>query len=178
MTRNQRGCFSIGTWYVRRCTWRIAAHTAPRSMAHRQPPGHVVWTSSRRLADDKPCSRNTPRETASLWTRTSSSLQQINVACLLQTVWPNRLTSHSMDTALQQQQLLLHPFNGLFSGTTWVSRYQKGKTSLDFNEARDDGVLGWQWHQLDHMQIICTSLQRDNPHQHIITQFLQAGCSS
>ena len=33
--------------------------------------------------------------------------------------------------------LLLHPFNGLFSGTTWVSRYQKGKTSLD--EARDDG---------------------------------------
>jgi len=30
-----------------------------------------------------------------------------------------------------------HPFNGLFSGTTWVSRYQKGKTSLDFTEARD-----------------------------------------
>jgi len=24
------------------------------------------------------------------------------------------------------------------------------------NEARDDGVLGWQWHQLDHMQTICT----------------------
>jgi len=21
---------------------------------------------------------------------------------------------------------------------------------------------GWQWHQLDHMQIICTSLQTDN----------------
>ena len=38
--------------------------------------------------------------------------------------------------------LLLHPFNGLFSRTTWVSRYQKGKTSLDLNEARDDGVLG------------------------------------
>jgi len=26
--------------------------------------------------------------------------------------------------------LLLHPFNGLFSRTTWVNRYQKGKTSL------------------------------------------------
>jgi len=38
--------------------------------------------------------------------------------------------------------LLLHPFNGLFSRTAWVSRYQKGKTSLDLNEARDDGVLG------------------------------------
>jgi len=55
--------------------------------------------------------------------------------------------------------LLLHPFNGLFSRTILVSRYQKGKTSLDLNEARDDVALGWQWHQLDHMQIICTSLQ-------------------
>ena len=35
-----------------------------------------------------------------------------------------------------------HPFNGLFSRTTWVSRYQKSKTSLDLNETRDDGVLG------------------------------------
>ena len=47
-------------------------------------------------------------------------------------------------------------------GTTWVNRYQKDKTSLDLNEARDDGVLGWQWHQLDHMQTVCTSLQTDN----------------
>jgi len=30
---------------------------------------------------------------------------------------------------------------------------------LDFTEARDDG---WQWHQLDHMQIICTTLQTNN----------------
>ena len=36
--------------------------------------------------------------------------------------------------------LLLHLFNGLFSRTTWVSRYQEGKTSLDLNEARDDAV--------------------------------------
>jgi len=36
-----------------------------------------------------------------------------------------------------------------------VSRYQKGKTSLDFTEARDSE---WQWHQLGHMQV-CTSLQ-------------------
>jgi len=39
----------------------------------------------------------------------------------------------------QQQLLLLHPFSGLFSRTTWVSCYQKGKTSLDLTEARDDG---------------------------------------
>ena len=51
-----------------------------------------------------------------------------------------------------------HTFNGLFSRTTRVSRNQKGKTSLDFTEARDSE---WQWHQLDHMQV-CTWLQTDN----------------
>jgi len=50
------------------------------------------------------------------------------------------------------------PFNGLFSRTTWVSWYQKGKTNLDFTEGRDSE---WQWHQLGHMQV-CTSLQTDN----------------
>ena len=29
-----------------------------------------------------------------------------------------------------------HPFNGPLSGTTWVSRYQRGKTNLDFTEAK------------------------------------------
>ena len=40
--------------------------------------------------------------------------------------------------------LLLHhtPFNCLFSRTTWVSRYQKRKYSLDLNEARGVGILG------------------------------------
>jgi len=42
-------------------------------------------------------------------------------------------------------ELLSHPFNGPLSRTTWVSRYQKGKTNLDFTEARDSE---WQWHQL------------------------------
>jgi len=52
------------------------------------------------------------------------------------------------------------------SGTTQVSRYQKGKTNLDFTEARDSE---WQWHQLGHMQV-CTSLQTDNhasPHHSV-----------
>ena len=51
-----------------------------------------------------------------------------------------------------------HPFNGPLSRTTWVSRYQKGKTNLDFTEARDSE---WQWHQLGYMQV-CTSLQTGN----------------
>ena len=45
-----------------------------------------------------------------------------------------------------------------FSRTTRVSRYQKGKTNLDFTGARDSE---WQWHQLGYMQV-CTSLQTDN----------------
>jgi len=40
----------------------------------------------------------------------------------------------------RKQQRQQHPFNGLFSRTTCVSRYQKGKTSLNLNEARDNGV--------------------------------------
>jgi len=51
-----------------------------------------------------------------------------------------------------------HTFNGPLSRTTRVSRYQKGKTNLDFTEARDSE---WQWHQLGHTQV-CTSLQADN----------------
>jgi len=35
--------------------------------------------------------------------------------------------------------LRLQPFNGLFSGQP--ERHQKGKTILDFNEARDVGVV-------------------------------------
>ena len=34
--------------------------------------------------------------------------------------------------------LVLQTFKSIFYRTTWVSRYQKGKTSLDLNEARDD----------------------------------------
>ena len=51
-------------------------------------------------------------------------------------------------TVITTVLLLLHPFNGLFSRTTWLSRYQKGKTSLDLNEAFDPD----RW-----------------PHQHLIT---------
>jgi len=45
-------------------------------------------------------------------------------------------------------------YNGLVSRTTWVNQYQKRKTNLDLNEARDDGVLGWQWHQLDNLHLV------------------------
>ena len=37
------------------------------------------------------------------------------------------------------------PFNSPLSGTTRVSRYQKGKTNLDFTEARDVSGSGISW---------------------------------
>jgi len=55
-----------------------------------------------------------------------------------------------------------------------VSWCQKGKTNLDFTEARDGE---WQWNQLDHMQV-CTSLQTDNHTSTPPLSFLQAGCPS
>ena len=80
-------------------------------------------------------------------------------------MWPDqRLIQHTY----------IHPFNGPFSGTTQVSRYQKGKTNPDFTEARDNE---WQWHQQDHMQV-CTSRQTDNHASTPPLSFLQAGCLS
>ena len=64
----------------------------------------------------------------------------------------------------------LQPFNGLFSRTTWVCRYQKGKTNLDFTGARNSGS-GISW-------AICTSLQTDNHASTPPLYFLQAGCPS
>jgi len=37
--------------------------------------------------------------------------------------------------------------------------HQKGKP---FWILLKQEMMGWQWHQLNHMQIICTSLQTDN----------------
>ena len=62
-------------------------------------------------------------------------------------------------------------FNGPLSRTTRVGQYQKGKTKLDFTEARDSE---WQWHPQGHMQV-CTSLQADNHASTPPLSFLQAG---
>ena len=68
---------------------------------------------------------------------------------------------YSLDTVSARQILLLplHPFSSVFSRRTWVSRHQKGKP---FWILMKQDMMGWQWHQLDHVQIICTSLQTDN----------------
>jgi len=47
-----------------------------------------------------------------------------------------------------------------------VSRYQKGKTNLDFTEARDSE---WQWHQLG----MCKSAPRSRHNNHASTPLLR-----
>jgi len=46
-----------------------------------------------------------------------------------------------------------------FSRTTWVSRHKNGKP---FWILIQQDMMCWQWHQLDHIQIVCTFLQTDN----------------
>jgi len=67
--------------------------------------------------------------------------------------WPSSFW-HTITTTT-----LIHPFNDLFSRTIWASRHQKGKP---FWILLQQQMMGWQWHQLDHMQITCSSLQTDN----------------
>ena len=76
-------------------------------------------------------------------------------------------------TEQQQQtdrQTDRHPFNGHFSRILWVNRYQKVKPIWILMK---HDTMEWQWHQIDHMQMICTSLETDNRvnHNHIIQFF-------
>jgi len=55
-----------------------------------------------------------------------------------------------------------------------VGRYQKGKTNLDFTEARDSE---WQWHQLGH-NYASLHLAPNNHGSTPPLSFLQARCPS
>jgi len=89
--------------------------------------------------------------------------------CLL-LLWDRQTDRHPGSANKLLTHTHTHPFNSPFSGTTLVSRYQKGKNNLDFTEARDSE---WQWHQLGHMQV-CTLLQTDNHTSTPPLSFLQA----
>ena len=86
------------------------------------------------------------------------------------------LSCYGIQSAMSKQETHTHthPFNGPLSGTTQVSRYQKGNTNLDFSEARDSECSGISW-------AICKSA----PHSRQITMpaphrsvFLQTRCPS
>jgi len=87
---------------------------------------------------------------------TLSSFGGVAIYYVIPVLWM-ALCLHIM--ARNSRHQYTHPFNGPFYGTTQVSQYQTGKTSLDhFTEASDSE---WKWHQLGRMQV-CTSLQTDN----------------
>jgi len=85
-----------------------------------------------------------------------------------------RLKDKSFVHPVVLKRMYTHTFNGPFSGTTRVSRYQRGKTNLDLTEARDSEWQGISW-------AICKSASRSRqitmpaPHHSV---FLQAGCPS
>jgi len=136
---------------------------------------------------------------------TCPSVQSINSACchvLLYYLWKcgnvellqNSSAGHSFDLYLPSLKLhvticqwlitrhttttttvLLHLFNSLFFRTTCVSWHQKGKP---FWILLEQEMTGWQWHQLDDTQIICTSLWTDNHASTSPLKFLQAKCRS
>ena len=75
------------------------------------------------------------------------------------------ISAHFPSLWIKQHHIHTLPFNGPFSGTTRVGQYQKGKTTLDFTEARDSE---WRW-------AICKSAPRSiqittpAPHRSVFT---------
>ena len=86
----------------------------------------------------------------------------------------HRLFGTICQTVLMIIHTHTHPFNGLFSGTTWVSRYQKGKPIWILLKQETVSSSGISW-------AICKSAPRSRqitmpaPHH---ASFLQAGCPS
>ena len=81
------------------------------------------------------------RPTAQLYNCKASSLMPCNHFTFLHHYTTSHFTTAKSHT---------HPFNGPLSRTTRVRQYQKGKTNLDFTEARDSE---WQWHQLPYASL-------------------------
>jgi len=81
----------------------------------------------------------------------------------------------------QKQVLLLHKFHNFFSRTTWVSWYQKSKTSLDLNDARDDEVLGCNgisWTTRKQSAPCSREITTPTPHHSIFTGRMLFQCNS
>jgi len=57
------------------------------------------------------------------------------------------LNSTSVSTAAAAEHTIYTHLMDPSSSIIWVSRRQKNKTVVDFNDARDDQVLGRQWHR-------------------------------
>jgi len=77
---------------------------------------------------------------------------------------------HSTTTVTSLFLFMLHPFNSPLSGTTWVSQYHNGKTSLDLLEQEIVSGSGISW-------AICKSATCPR-HNHAITPPLFIICTN
>jgi len=102
----------------------------------------------------------------SLSTRSTNAWTRVWLCCGTELHRPNNWSSfitsqhlglpiHTIHDCSTTTTTTQQPFNR----TTWVSWHQKGKPFWILLEQQ---MMGWQWHHMDHMQIICTSLQTDN----------------
>ena len=154
-----------GHWKVERCIWSQQLCALRRCM-DRQTAGFILtsstlalWRSAAMFSFARIGRHATCRiRDSQLWMDSSTLLWN----------WLDRYALHA------HFHKHTHTFNGRLSRTTRVSQYQKGKTNLDFTEARDSE---WQWRQLDGMQV-CTSLQTDSHSSTPPLSFLQAECPS
>ena len=97
----------------------------------------------------------------------SSTIRLVTEGVLLQ-----RLHGVILPYSLLLLLLLLHLFSGLFSRKTWVSRYQKSKTSPDLNEAREykvSGCCGISWTTRKQFASRSRQITTSTPHQSIFT---------
>ena len=123
---------SISTW-----AWDVISILSTEAYSYKNASIHRITTEYllcgsyyklTRVTDDSNHSLSTqPGQHSSLVSEQSDST---SCCCIL------FLHFISNDTFNLRILLLLLPFNGLFSRTTWVSRYQKGKINLDFTGAR------------------------------------------
>jgi len=90
------------------------------------------------------------------------------IMCIVCAVW---CSSKLAINCIQQ-----HLFNGLFSLSAWTSWHHQKVNHSGFQWSKK--MVGWQWHQLDYMQTICTSLHTDNHVSTSSVNFIQAGCCS
>ena len=135
---------------------QLQAVSMPISTPVRPTPAlHSTYNNTPHTLQYKPLSNLAASEWAQLSTcpATTVGSQHANLFLLQSAFTYSWWPCHQLDL-----QTHTHPFNDPLSGTTRVSWYQKGKTNLDFTEARDSE---WQWHQLGHTQV-CISLQTDN----------------
>ena len=140
-------------------------HHLPRT---RQQRIHLPWRCTRLC-----CLRSSPHQRGHVPASLTGLLSATELLSLVHLVWPDPTQPISWLTQPNPLHTRTPVFRPFFR-TTQVSRYQKGKTNLDFTEARDSE---WQWYQLGHMQV-CTSLQTDSHASTPPLSFLQAGCPS